>query len=266
VITVKGTVFDVTWEPSLERFELGLREGRVTVEGPVSGGTLALHQGQRLVVNLSRSETIITDGQFERGAVGSVDAPDAGTTLPALPGAANPLPASASPVPGKAPSSTAAVTETRSWAQALASGHWDHILAEVKRVGVETALNRASSEDLFALSDAARYRRQVDLARDALVTQRRRFPNSPRATDALFLLGRVEESRGGASARALAWYDEYLRRAPSGGFAAEALGRKMIISNKTQPTAQTRSLAEAYLRQFPKGSYAGTARAILRAP
>jgi TolA-binding protein len=146
----------------------------------------------------------------------------------------------------------------------LAQGRWDDILAEVNRVGAEVALNRASSEDLYALADAARYRRRVDLAKQALLAQRRRFPNSSRATDALYLLGRVEESRGGATARALAWYDEYLKRAPSGAFAAEALGRKMIIANDGNSTDARRLLAESYLRQFPKGSYAGTARAILR--
>jgi hypothetical protein len=268
VVSVKGTVFDVSWEPSIERFALELREGIVSVAGPVSDGTLTLRPGQQVVVNLTRSETIITDGQPAKDTVGEPEASEVRRADLALPSAttAPPLPPSALPGSAKTPSPATSVTEVRSWTQELASGHWDRILAEVNRVGIETALNRASSEDLFALADAARYRRQVDLARDALMTQRRRFPNSPRATDALFLLGRVEESRGGAATHALAWYDEYLRRAPSGGFAAEALGRKLIISKETHSTVQTRSIAEAYLRQFPKGSYAGTARAILRAP
>ena len=160
----------------------------------------------------------------------------------------------------------AKVEGERRWADELASGHWDRILEDVERTGVEATLNGASSEDLFALADAARYRRRTDLARAALLAQRRRFPDSPRALDAIFLLGRVEESRGGGMARAIAWYDEYLARAPTGAYAAEALGRKMTVTSEIGGPAQARPIAEEYLRRFPHGSYAGSARALLRVP
>jgi TolA-binding protein len=225
-----------------------------------------------LVVNLAKSETVITDGQFETGAesddegndeasTGAGIAPTAPSGLPPSQSTSRPSPTSAREKPESAGAKAA---EPRTWVQELARGNWDHILSEVDRVGVDVALNRASSEDLFALADAARYRRQIDLARLALLAQRRRFPNSPRATEALYMLGRVEESRGDTT-RALTWYDEYLRRASSGAFAAEALGRKMIIAKSGHGTDSPRLIAEAYLRQFPSGSYVGTARAILRA-
>jgi TolA-binding protein len=266
VVTVRGTVFDVSWEPSVERFELDLHDGHVTVEGPVSGGRLALQKGQRLVVNLAKSETVITEGTFPESATESSDsmARDGAATSRPTPSATMPQAASASPPAIKAPVAAAEVAPTRSWAEHLANGNWDHILSEVNRLGVDAALNQASSADLNALADAARYRHRIDLARDALLAQRRRFPSSSRAIDALFLLGRVEESRSGATTRALGWYDEYLKRAPSGSFAAEALGRKMVILNQTSSAAQARTLAEAYLSRFPEGSYAGAARAILR--
>ncbi|MGC4063319.1 MAG: FecR domain-containing protein [Polyangiaceae bacterium] len=66
VVTVKGTVFDVSWQPSLERFELGLHEGKVTVEGPVTGGQLTLERGQHLVVDLAKAETVITEESAAR--------------------------------------------------------------------------------------------------------------------------------------------------------------------------------------------------------
>jgi TolA-binding protein len=157
------------------------------------------------------------------------------------------------------------VEAERRWADELASGNWDRILEDVERTGLDASLSKASSEDLFALADAARYRRRPDLAMAALLAERRRFPNAPRALDALYLLGRVEESRGGPS-RALAWYDEYLVRTPTGAYAAEALGRKMTVTNQVNGAAQTRPIAEEYLRRFPKGSYAGSARALLRVP
>jgi TolA-binding protein len=308
VVSVKGTVFDVSWEPSLERFELGLREGRVTVEGPISGGQLTLEKGQHLVVDLARAETVITESPSARLAGDMAQNPDGATTpsTPAVSSATLPtVGAGLPPTNGASPSATPPPTHedssedsaaqgtttrsltqpsatpsettgapspnglaskakapaTRSWAQELANGNWDRILSEVSREGVAVALDRASSEDLFALADAARYRHRFDLARDALLTQRRRFPNSARALDALFLLGRVEEPRSATGA--LNWYDEYLKRAPTGGYAAEALGRKMVILNQTSSKAQARAIAETYLSRFPQGSYAGVARAIL---
>ena len=67
-------------------------------------------------------------------------------------------------------------------------------------------------------------------------------------------------------ARAIAWYDEYLSRAPTGAYAAEALGRKMTITSEIGGPARARPIAEEYLRRFPNGSYAGSARALLRVP
>jgi len=164
------------------------------------------------------------------------------------------------------PSPVAKIEGERRWADDLAIGHWDRILEDVERTGVKAALDKASSEDLFALADAARYRRRVDLAREALLAERRRFPGSPRALDAVFLLGRVAESGEQGTTRAIAWYDEYLSRAPTGAYAAEALGRKMTLTSESNGSEEARPIAEEYLRRFPKGSYAGSARALHRAP
>jgi hypothetical protein len=134
------------------------------------------------------------------------------------------------------------------------------VLSEVERDGVDAALQTASSGDLLALADAARYRRRADLARAALLAHRRRFPGS---ADTSFLLGRVEEVRAGGSGDAMRWYEEYLTRAPAGTYAAEALGRKMILTQQSRGSGAARSVAEEYVRRFPDGSYAGAARALL---
>ena len=175
-------------------------------------------------------------------------------------------PAQSSPAVAPGPSTVAKIEGERRWADELASGHWDRILEDVERTGVKAALDKASSEELFALADAARYRRRMDLAREALQAERRRFPGSPRALDAIFLLGRVAESGEHGTTRAIVWYDEYLSRAPAGAYAAEALGRKMTLTSESGGTEEARPIAEEYLRRFPKGSYAGSARALYRAP
>jgi hypothetical protein len=255
----------VSWDPSSERFELVLRHGHVVVSGPLVGGSIALLAGHRLVVSLPDAQTVITEEQ-------PGDATDVTVAAgpPALP--------SASPAESKDARARPAVSAARSaapiakprgprnWAADLARGQWDRILADVDRDGVDAALADASSEDLFALADAARYRRRTDLAVAALRAQRVRFPRSPRSLDAIFLLGRVEELRDHGTARAIDWYDHYLAQAPTGAYAAEALGRKMILTNEAGGAAAAQALADEYLRRFPAGSYAGAARALQRVP
>jgi hypothetical protein len=268
LVTVKGTVFTVSWDSSSERFELSLRHGRVVVSGPVSGGDIALRAGQQLVVSLPRAETSITEGQPEDAIDEPIGTPDSRALTPSvvrLP-VVRDKPAQSTPSVAPMPSTVAKIEGERRWADELASGHWDRILEDVERTGVKAALDKASSEDLFALADAARYRRRMDLAREALLAERRRFPGSPRALDAIFLLGRVAESGERGTTRAMVWYDEYLSRAPAGAYAAEALGRKMTLTSESGGTELARPIAEEYLRRFPKGSYAGSARALRRAP
>jgi hypothetical protein len=268
LVTVRGTAFTVSWDPSSERFELRLRHGQVVVSGPVVNGGVPLRAGQRLVINLPRAETVITADQADE-TVGAPedDAGPSALTPPVRRAGANGAGARAATKEAAAASSPAKAPQARRWAADLASGHWDRILADVEREGVNATLETAASEELFALADAARYRRRADLARAALLAHRRRFPHAARSLDALFLLGRAEELREhGSEAQAIAWYDEYLGVAPTGAFAAEALGRKMILTNEMGGPAKARPIAREYLLRFPTGSYAGSARGLERAP
>jgi len=271
LVTVKGTVFTVSWDAATETFELKLRHGRVTVSGPVTGGEIALRAGQRLLVDLPRGETVISEPQPEewldapaglaaRAAAPPAERPSAGSDKPAAPSG---KPAPTSPAGRLDP---ARLDNDRRWTGALAAGHLDRILTEAEHAGMKATLDRASSDDLLALAGAARYRRRMDLARDALLAERRRFPDSPRSLDAAFRLGRVEEASDRGLARAIEWYDEYLTRAPTGTYASEALGRKMTLMSKLGGPSRARPFAEEYLRRFPVGTYAGPARAFVRAP
>ena len=252
LVTVKGTVFAVSWDAETERFELKLRRGHVTVSGPVTGGEIALSAGQRLFVDLPQGETTISEPK-----------PEALREPPAAPRPEQPSVA-ADPTEKRVPTRRSVKPEgTRGWAQALAVGHLDRILAEAESAGLSATVERVSSEDLLALADAARYRRRMDLARQTLLAERRRFPESLRALDATFLLGSVEEASEHGLAGAIEWYDEYLVRAPAGTYASEAFGRKMTLTSKLHGARRARTLAEEYLRRFPSGSYAGAARAFL---
>jgi hypothetical protein len=262
LVSVKGTAFSVSWDATTERFELKLRHGRVAVSGPLTNGEMALLAGQRLQIDLPRGEAVLKEQKPEEWDELPGDAPPA-LEMPHDQRGSDRTGPTASPI---ASMSRDKVGDDRRWAAVLAAGHLDRILAEAERAGIPGALEKVSSDDLMALADAARYRRRVDLARAALLAQRRRFPGSPRSLDAAFLLGRVEEASEGGLARAAQWYDEYLMRAPSGRYASEALGRKMTLTRKLEGNSRARPLAEEYLRRFPQGSYAGPARAFLGTP
>jgi TolA-binding protein len=167
-----------------------------------------------------------------------------------------------------APSSIALRTSApaRNWTAALASGDFQGILRDAEHYGLRRALAEARSEDLAALADAARYLRREDLARQALIAQRERFPRTERAHEAAFLLGRLTESGAGGDVRAVGWYDRYLGEAPTGAYASEALGRKMTATEKLKGLAAARDIAREYLRRFPHGTYAGAAQALAESP
>jgi len=258
LVTVTGTVFTVSWDPVSEEFDLRLREGSVVVSGPVSAGEIALRAGQRLVANLAKVQTVITEETPEHASGESPSAPPSpAVTSP------DERPSASGPSPAPVASTAAKLARDHQWSRKLARGQWDRILEDANRMGVEATLSEASSEDLFALANAARYRHRSDLARSALLAERRRFPGSPRALEAVYLLGRVEEARESGTAQAIAWYDDYLTRAPTGPLVGEALGRKMTLTEKLEGPSRARSLAEEYLRRFPKGNYAGSARELL---
>jgi ferric-dicitrate binding protein FerR (iron transport regulator) len=260
LVTVKGTDFTVGWDPTSERFELTLRRGRVVVTGPLLGDDFVVRPGQKLSVSLPKAETIITEERPPVASASVAPLPSPTADLPVTAGSAEPSrPSDSAP----APSPSLVGGAPRQWRAALANGEWDRILAEAEGAGVESTLERASSDDLFALADAARYRRRTALAESALLAQRRRFPSSPRAAEAVFLLGRVAELRPSGRALALDRYDDYLARSPSGTYAAEALGRKMTLVKELRGAVKARPVAQAYLRQFPDGSYAGAAKTLL---
>jgi ferric-dicitrate binding protein FerR (iron transport regulator) len=261
VVSVRGTDFTVVWEPQQQQIEVRLRRGSVVVNGPVVGDGLVLRPGQNLTVSLPKAEVVITEGQSRTAATAAsvdiappVSAPPSSSA--SVSGGEQESPAS------RAHAAAPPAATARRWEEAMANGQWDRILADVDREGVETTLPNLNSTELFALADAARYRRRTDLARIALLEQRRRFPNSPRALDALFLLGRVEEARASGQGLAIERYDEYLARAPTGTYAAEALGRRMILTKAVEGPLKASRIAEEYLRRFPKGSYAQAARAL----
>jgi hypothetical protein len=257
LIHVHGTAFLVEWNATQSRLDLQMESGVVSVDGPGSGDSVTVRGGQSLSVRLDGSRMVVTtQPPLAAGAAtvsGSKGAPAPAEASPPL----EPAPPIEAPraAPGGASSSAR-------WPERLADGDAGGILAEAQRRGIASVLAGASSEDLAALADAARFRKHDGLARRVMLAQRHRFAGTLRAQEASFLLGRIADGPGGRASDALAWYEAYLREAPSGAYAAEAMGRMMLVLERAQRTDKARAVAADYLRRFPQGVYARAARAL----
>ena len=265
VVAVTGTAFGISWVESQHRLDIRLENGSVSVSGPASDAPIALRAGQWLTI---RSNEVLIRGLGGADPGTSVE-PAASVQGPeeqAVDGMLERAAASAAgAVVEPAPSTAPGGPRDHHWRAAVASGHFERVVEEASQRGVGVVVSESSAEDLVALSDAARYTRHRELAREALLTLRRRFPGSTDARVAALSLGRLAEAQGD-SRTALSWLDLYLTEAPSGTYASEALGRKMKLVQELSGSAAARPLAGDYLRRFPSGTYAQAAHAIADQP
>jgi TolA-binding protein len=262
-VRVTGTAFELEWQPERDQFDLRLEHGSVSVTAPVANEPIPVRAGQWLTIHPRSNEVLIRD-LTTNPPVASVPVPDSPSDQDqTVPASAN---TEISTSPGASTESHShpanSVETPRNWVTDLAQGKLDAIVRDAQARGLEDCLAKASSEDLSALADAARYSRQNDIAQKALLAQRRRYPGSRKATEASFLLGKLAEASHNDPA-AIGFFDTYLADAPSGTYAAEALGRKMAIVQHASGSASARAIAENYLTKYPQGTYASAARAIL---
>ena len=247
-IEVTGTAFDVGWSAAGERLELSLHDGSVVVHGPSLGDGMRVGAGQRLVAH-ARTGT---------AEMSSLFAPEPSAD-PAPEPAAVPDPATPTPEPQATPRAAP------SWSDLLAAGNFQGVIEAARARGIDATLSRGPLTDLAALSDAARYERDHALARRGLLAERSRFAGSADARAAAFVLGRMADDDG-SSDEARRWYDAYLSESPKGAFAAEALGRKLVLLAHVGSADESRAVASEYLRRFPRGPHAAYARELLRGP
>jgi ferric-dicitrate binding protein FerR (iron transport regulator) len=243
-IEVTGTAFDVKWASGGERMELKLHDGSVIVRGPSLLQGIRVAAGQKLVAN-ARTGNVELSSLFEREAPAPAHTADAPSVEP--PAATEPLP------PRPAPS----------WSELVSAGSFKTVLEAARARGLDQSLNHGSLRDLVALSDAARYAGDRGLARRGLLTQRSRFSSSSESHAAAFVLGRMADDAG-SSSEALDWYDRYLHESSHGAFAAEALGRKLVLLVRLGRKDAAQAVAASYEKRFPRGAHAAYARELLR--
>jgi hypothetical protein len=249
---IRGTAseFDVDWSGVEGTLEVELRGGSVVVSGPPAPGGLLLRPGQRLVAQQGHLRVEATS------ALDGSPAPDTQLELTRNTGVAQAPDLAAEPDPALIPS----------WTARVGAGEHLAVLAEAEERGLESCYAESSLADLVALADAARSASRSDIARRALLSQRSRFASSGAAHTAAFLLGRLAEDAGGTEATAIDWYDRYLKEAPDGPLAAEALGRKLLILKSVERIEDARATARDYLERYPTGPYAPEAHELTGRP
>jgi len=255
-VHVIGTAFDVRWRNEQRRIEVDLHRGSVVVTGPHIDGQLHLQAGQHLVS--------IPDAPSTVTPIESPAAPATATANPSEAPKAAPDPgdleATADLSVGALERRDPSATGATSWSRLVAQGDFERVLTAAQKRGIDNVLSAGSQTELAALADAARYGRKTELARRALLAERKRFPGAAAARGAAFFLGGIEAD---GSSAALGWYETYLAESPTGPYAAQALGRRMMIVHRRDGIAASASLAREYLRRFAQGPYASAAHKIL---
>jgi hypothetical protein len=261
-VHVTGTSFAVAFDDALSTVEVELFSGSVRVSGPLLGAGVDVSEGQLLSIDPKR-------GSFRFEPPEEVVAPRAEAALPATeavtPLAEVPLPelADASRAPSGRPTRPKTKEREASWSSRVAGGQFEEVLKAAEKRGLDSVYQTASLADLYSLADAARYARRTPIAREALLGIRRRFSGSSQARQAAFLLGRLMEDDAEGKGSALGWYERYLEEDANGVYASQALGRKLLIVHRDSGPAAALSIAREYLRRFPEGPHAPSARKLV---
>ena len=264
-VRVRGTEFHLAYAAGQGRLALQMVTGVVEVRGPSEDRVLTLRAGESLELFAGVGSKPLSPS----GVLPTVPATPSPDPLPAAVAPTMPEPVSSRAAPAiprhRIPQSErpASASGSTDWAGLIAQGNFAGVVKDAERRGLDGALASASAADLTALADAARYTQHNDLARQALLGLRARFPGSARASDAAFFLGRLAESPSNSSSAAVMWYETYLRESASGPYAGEALGREIALWAHSDG-ARARKAARSYLERFPHGTQAELAKSLLQ--
>jgi hypothetical protein len=254
-VAVRGTAFHLAFEASRGRLAVQMLTGVVEVRGAADGRVFTLRAGESL-------ELFAAPARQPEPAV-PVPAPLPASTTDAVAPFAPPAPRVAlAPARRRTAHVEPAQPESANWSRLIARGEFAAVVRDAERRGLDATLAGASADELTALADAARYTRRNELARQALLGVRARFPSSARASEAAFFLGRLAELSPASAPAALSWYEAYLGESAGGPYAGEALGRELVLLARSDP-GRARKTAQTYLERFPRGAQAHLAKSLL---
>jgi ferric-dicitrate binding protein FerR (iron transport regulator) len=264
-VNVKGTAFNLEWQPKEERFSLKMWTGVVVLQGRNGRDSLTVRAGES--VALAGSDDL---ARISKTSSFGAESPPPGDVAAESSAGGHPGDVEAQPSPSTAPASSSSSSRKRlgarreerdqassrdSWSSLLEHGAFTEIVEQAQRRGVESVLQRGAVADLTTLADAARYTQQNQLAHRALLALRTRFPETDRAKNSAFFLGRLGESANASTEKVLDWYERYLHEAPHGPYEEGALTREMVLLRAQKSWPRARLVAERYMREYPTGTY-----------
>jgi hypothetical protein len=259
-VFVHGTTFRLAWDPAQEIFDLELEEGAVGVRGPLLAAELPVGRGQSLHIAIP---------------AGSVD-----LLVTANPAAAAPAP-NEPPVTTNVSDGREQGSEARSFKRAggppaarsigcaawqdLARrpGHAREAIVAAECAGVPRLVTTLPVNELLQLGDVARAAGDAPLARQILISIRRRFPGADESAVSAYLMGRTELELGHRPEAAAPWFTIYLDERPAGDLAASALGRLIESLSASGQIPEARRRAEEYVERFPRGAHRDIANRML---
>ena len=248
-VRVTGTAFDISWSSQAQAFDLRMETGAVIVTGPLAVAGIPLKAGQHMFGGVAEGRLTVEGGEV---AAAARAAPTPAPEPSPEPESATPRGLTPSPVVHES-------SEAHAWTREVAQGHFNAVLEDADKRGMDRTLASGSLEELAALADAARYAGRSAVAKRVLLAERQRFASSAAAHDAAFFLGRIAEDSGGG---AIEWYERYVAESPRGAYASQAFGRKMMLLYKQHGRSAAIPVATEYLRRYPSGPYAAAARKI----
>jgi FecR-like protein len=250
-VQVVGTEFDLEWQPQADGLTLIMQSGEVRVLG--DGSPRQVRAGQTLHLPIDR-EPARQSTQTASTPVQPLSPAATLSGVAALNREAKPLPK---------PSSPTARSSEADWNALLNAGQFSAIMRDADARGGERLLDSASASDLKVLALAARYTGRRALSLRAWQSLRTRYATDALNQGAAFYLARGYEEQGDTG-EAMRWLARYLAESPSGAFASEALGRRLLLLSKSGQKAEAASAAHTYLDRYPRGAYAKSAQLVLQ--
>ncbi len=244
-VRVTGTELSVSWDPMTEQFELEVEEGSVVVSGPLIEAARTVRSGQRCEVRVRQASLEVGEVSRRVPPTPSYDV----TELPVLTPSAEPEP-DAEATPARAAST--------SWQKLERQGKYAEAMEAADQVGIDQICATAAAGDLMALARAARLAGRHETGARALRSCRVRFPGTPQAGTAAYLLG-----MSAGPAAAATWFSTYLSEQPGGPLAREAAGRLIESHQRAGNAAAAQNAARRYLNSYPSGPHASFARKVL---
>ncbi|HEY3446347.1 MAG TPA: hypothetical protein VGK67_08270 [Myxococcales bacterium] len=263
-VRVTGTKFDLEWNVARGSLTLIGLQGSVVVVGCEPGLQIVLVTGQSLQASCQDGKLILGSQSYVVPPPPPMPpipaplpeiAPLVGANLPPVPS----VRPQASAVPGAAPLPRPASAWLRLSKDARYSEAWEAAMGQ----GLDSICASASAEELVELADTARYAANYTGAKRVFLATRQRFPGTPQASVAAFNLGRLAFDALDDAPEAVRWFETAYQEQPKGPLAQESLGRLMESRQKSADEWGAWETATKYLKQFPDGPHAASARELV---